>query len=228
MRSQSSIRYLLTEQTHLFPPLNSERLCWFFHSEAWPTVVHRRENRAVLKNGGSISVLECLEDIPDDVKIANDAISVVTGENNRDRWVYCFLNPLDFIWHNFSWKFNVRRCTNFRELQFGFRYRDFYNRYRFRHEDDFLYFDKVLNGRFLNGLASRSFKMDMMRAYAFEIKCIENVFTLFIDGNEMLSFVDCEDVFTHGSIALIFWEDDMKTPIVVDVFGITVSSFVQN
>lgn len=199
----------------LYPKKECElRSTWNFHSEQWTKVHNRGEDRRMLKIGRSLTKVDNEEATRNDVNLDEKGnLSVNTKVDGTDRWRYFYLNPGEHIWRNFEWSFKVKRKSSFRELQFGFRYRDFYNRYRYRHENNRMYFDKVLDGQFQNNISSREFKMELDREYEFKIFCFKNYFSLSIDGERFLDCYDPEKSFKEGSIAIILWEDDGKTPI---------------
>lgn len=213
LSSNRKLRY--ETATRLFPFADGrDQGGWVFHSERWIRVVHRWEHRRALQERRCLSVVDNPESPARSVAVARDGtIEADVSADSIDKWVYLYLRPEENIWRNFSWKFNVRRDTDFRELQFGFRYQDFYNRYRVRHEDDFVYIDKVINGRFDNALASCPLQMSLGRDYAFEIRATDAYLTLAVNDVVCLEAYDHDNSFPQGSIAVILWENDGKTPI---------------
>jgi hypothetical protein len=127
------------------------------------------------------------------------------------------LDPQKHAWDNYSWRFRVRRDSYFRELQFGFRYQDFYNRYRYRLEDDHIYFDKVIRGGFLNAFSAVPFRMELGVWYDVRIDAFANRFRFFVDGVLMLDDFDFQNSFPVGPIAVILWESNGATDIVASV-----------
>src|SRR5690606_29253423 len=85
--------------------------------------------------------------------------------------------------------------------------------YRFRHEDQTMFFDVVTNGKFCNGCAQQPFFMELGRDYHVEIKAMGRHFVIYIYGIQVISAVDPNNTFPEGSIAVILWEDDGETPI---------------
>lgn len=190
---------------------------WIYHSENWTRIPLRHEQRRLLRAGGSLTLLDNFETPDASVRIHKNGSISASLPPGPDRWLYLYLRPEEHLWRDFSWKFTARRDSPFRELQFGFRYRDFYNRYRFRHENGFVWFDKVLNGRFRNGLFGARFDMQLGRDYKFEIQTTGFFSSLFIDGSCILRAFDPAGSFPQGSIAVILWEDDGATPISASV-----------
>ncbi|REL24175.1 hypothetical protein DYD21_19540 [Rhodohalobacter sp. SW132] len=187
---------------------------WIYHSENWTKVKSRWKDRQQLKDGRSVTIIDNYEAPGDDVEMDNAGnLNVNVSATGDDKWVYYYLKPEEHIWRNFEWKFYVKRISNFRELQFGFRYRDFYNRYRFRQEKGKIFFDKVLNGQFQNDICSKEFIMELNREYEFKIICFDYYFALLIDGSVYLEIYDFEKSFKEGSIAIILWENNGKIPI---------------
>jgi len=199
----------------LFPVENPYSLTWIYHSENWDKVKYRFAHRNKLRKGLSLNVLDAHEPIPSFLKFDRSLsdLSIDTMTDGKDKWVYLYLNPAEYIWRNYTINFECTRNSDFRELQFGFRYNDFYNRYRVRHESGYFYIDKVLNGRFYNGLRRRKFVMEVNKYYNFTISCIDAYFTFYVDNEIILEYYDITKSFNRGSFAMIFWEDDRKTPI---------------
>lgn len=207
----------------LFPIDCPQELPWLFYSERHLRVVDRWVHRRMLQEGRSLSLVDEEIRLPDDVSVGKDYVHALTVVDGGDRWVYFYLDPVSFVWRNFVWRFTVTRGSNFRELQFGFRYRDFYNRYRFRHENDAFHFDIVRNGKFYNEIEKRLFVMEIGREYDFCIRVTGRRFSLFVDGVELVVAVDPEGLFPEGSVAVILWEDDGITPIDTRVSHIQVT-----
>lgn len=144
----------------LYPLHQSINPIWHFYTETWSKVVCRWEHRAKLNNGRSLTVADRSETLEcTGVRYRDSGIEVNVHPAGEEKWYYFYLSPSECIWRDFLWTFDVRRNSSFRELQFGFRYQDFYNRYRIRHEGDVLYLDKVVNGRFFNSLVRQTFVM---------------------------------------------------------------------
>jgi hypothetical protein len=155
--------------------------------------------------------------------LAGGILKLATAEPLADQWIYLHLDPLKHSWSRFSWQFDVRRITAFRELQFGLRYVDFYNRYRIRFEQDHVFFDVVDNGRFFNRLAVARFPMQLGRWYALRIDASETLFTLHVDGTLLLRATDSTERFSRGSIAVILWEDIGRCSLDAEFRGMSVS-----
>jgi len=190
---------------------------WQCYDERWSRVKYRWEHRAKLQQGKSLSYVSESPSEVTGLSILSDMMRVDVSANGQDRWVYCYLAPESFMWRDFRWRFKVCRLSGFRELQFGFRYRDFYNRYRFRHEEDSFHFDVVQNGMFFNSLVSRPFVMDLQRSYTIDIEARGWVLRLWVDRKLVLQYFDGQRRFREGSIAIILWEDNGCTPIQADL-----------
>lgn len=206
----------------LYPVAGFAGVSWKSYDEQSDCVKHRWAHRAAIAEGASLSVPGPDRASSINVKCSVDNIAASAPANGADRWIYLYLNPTEFIWRDFVWRFTACRRSLFRELQFGFRYKDFYNRYRFRHEDGHFFFDKVINGKFLNGLARTPFNMDLGRDYQIEIHCNDYEFVLVVDNCKVLSYLDCKRCFAEGSIAIIFWENNGRTDIDCEVSDIRV------
>ena len=195
---------------------------WVYRNEDWGRVVDRWEHRRALQQGEALLV-EDLEQRPAvGVRVVPDSIRAAVEAGGRERWVYLYIDPQQNLWRDFRWSFRARRGSEFRELQFGFRYVDFYNRYRFRHQDDCLYFDIVCNGAFYNSIQRIPFVMNLGQDYFFEIEARGNRFTLTVDGVLSIDERDSLNLFPRGSAAVILFQDDGRSPIAASIEDIRV------
>lgn len=221
-------RYAPLEPTpskgNLFPLPDAPRSGgWTYRDQDWIRVIHRAEHRRLLGEGRALTVIDNEQQPAADVVCGPDgSITADVAATSRQTWVWLYLDPSRHSWADFRWEFTVRRESNFRELQFGFRYVDFYNRYRFRHEAGHLHFDIAVNGVFRNSICQVPFHMNLGQEYRFAIEARDHRFVLKVDGVVMLDEIDRERLFPRGSIAIIFWESDGKTAVKSRVADITV------
>ena len=202
----------------LFESKNTTEDQWIFHDENWVHIIDRFEHRRVLAQGLQLNVIENPQAPTDEVIYKrNGSIRFEGKTKTNDEWIYLYLEPEKYQWENYEWKFRIRRDTLFREFQFGVRYLDFYNRYRYRFENNHIYFDKVLNGRFYNAYGVVSFHMELGVWYDIKIVAYKNNFRCYINDKLMLNDYDFDNDFPKGSIALILWEDNGRTDIKADV-----------
>lgn len=198
---------------------------WLYHDEQWTHVINRWANRAKLAKGAPLDTTDQPQPFTDDVVLApHGEISIHAKANTRDEWVYLYVDPTNAPWENYSWKVRFRCDTLFKELQFGFRYNGFYNRYRYRFQDGRLAFDMVINGQFVANLSSVPFPLEPGREYDLEIRAVENIFQCWIDGQLVSEDYDEQNLFPRGSVALILWEDDGRTDIIAHVRSNSVSA----
>jgi len=196
---------------------------WIFHDENWERVIHRWEHRRQVQRGRVITVDDTSQKKGNAFQICRiNAFHIVRKALSEDRWVYLHLDPAKFDWRKFRWKFRMRLRSHFLELQFGIRYRDFYNRYRFRFQEDYLFFDEVCEGRFFNSLESVNFPLELNRWYDVHIDAYEKNFMIYVDGSRLLTATDMCDRFKTGSIALILWEKNRSNEIAFDIEDICV------
>jgi hypothetical protein len=200
---------------------------WIFHDENWIRVVHRREHRAKLAKKLPLSVKDNNQEISKEVCFEKDGLIDFKGHTScNDEWLYLYLDPKQYCWNNYTWQLKIKRDTNFKEFQFGFRYQDFYNRYRYRIQDDNVHFDKVINGRFYNSYSVAPFKMDLGVWYDIRIDVFNNMFKLHINHKMVLNDFDFDNNFSTGSIAIILWENDFATDIRASVGQINIYKLV--
>jgi hypothetical protein len=191
---------------------------WVFHNENWVRVIHRREHRRIVAAGKPLEVVDNLQKPTKEVTFLEDGTIQFNGKaETKDEWFYLYLDSEKHRWYNYSWQVRIRRDSYFREFQLGFRYQDFYNRYRYRIENDYIYFDKVVRGKFLNHFGSSPFHMVLGVWYDVRIDIYENNFKCYVNGILMLDDIDFDNSFPFGSIALILWENDGVTDIKASV-----------
>lgn len=205
MRIKSNIK---KETSELLIDAESINLNWIFHDEDWIRVINRKQHREKVRQDLPLDVIDNWQEVTEEVNLIDNGEIEVNGETKtNDEWVYLYLDSNDYNWRNFSWQFSVCRESFFRELQFGFRYKDFYNRYRFRFENNRIFFDEVRKGTFYNNIASVKFPMELGVWYDVRIDIFGNNFKLYVDGNLKMNEYDFKNYFEEGSIALILWED---------------------
>ena len=152
---------------------------------------------------------------PTQISVVGDSLRFVNPPQTVDEWDYIFLNPERYRWADFSWNLKFRRETRFREFAFNFRYQDFDNRYRYRFEDDKIFFDKKVRGNWFNNIASVPFPVQMGRWYDLRIDAYATHFRCYVDGRLCLENSDTD--LADGSISLILWEDDGRTEIIAEI-----------
>jgi hypothetical protein len=205
------------EEESLLSSLGSDA-GWKFHDEKWIHICNRFAYRQVLASGQQLNVPEESQPFSAAVTLSPAGGFSFRGKNDAgDRWLYMFLDPELNGWADFSWKFRICRRTSFREFQFGFRYRDFYNRYRYRFEAEHLYFDIVSNGAFFNGLGATPLRLEIGREYEIEIRAVDCCFECKVDGVRVSLDFDRQNRFSTGSIAIILWESGDRPDIVADL-----------
>ncbi|KGO93360.1 hypothetical protein [Flavobacterium subsaxonicum] len=150
--------------------------------------------------------------------VCTDNKTTIDGDNMYfntsgllDDWIYFYI--MDYSQKNYELSFDAVFNTEFREIQFGFRYYDFYNRYRFRIEDNQLHFDAVHKGQFYNSLQTEPFKINVDEVYKFIIAVKDNKFSFMSNGNVIMTVTDDLKLFTKGSVALILWDDSGNSNI---------------
>lgn len=195
-------------------PLQTEGSGWIFHDEKWVRVIHRWEHRRVLQQGRSLTVFDNTQASGKELRWENpETLSVDVPASRADRWIYLYLNPTEHLWRDFRWEFVVSLDSDFQELQFGFRYIDFYNRYRIRYEGGYFCYDVVLNGAFYNNFGRRYFPMELAREYHITLYVRGRRFVLMVGDKVILDEFDFANHFPRGSVAIILWEIKHTPPI---------------
>lgn len=132
-----------------------------------------------------------------------------------DDWDYISIDPNRHQWVNYSWEFDIKRKSEFREFAFNFRNLDFDNRYRYRFEDNKIFFDKKVHGQWTNNIASIEYPIALDKQYHVRIDVVDSIMRCYVDGVLKLENVDTD--IASGSIAIILWEDDGQTNIEAEV-----------
>ena len=127
-----------------------------------------------------------------------------------ETWGYIYQEPKNFP-ANYAWGLRFRKDTDFREFAFNFRYQDFDNRLRYRFEAQRLFFDKKILGFWFNNIASVSFPLELGRWYELRIENFRTFSRISVDNLPLMENVEAD--LTGGSICIIVWEDNGRTPI---------------
>lgn len=131
-----------------------------------------------------------------------------------DEWAYVYLDPTRHNWSDISWQMMFRRLTHFQEYAFNFRYVDFDNRYRYRFEDDYLFFDIKARGKWYS-LKRGPFPMALGAWYDLRIDARGNQFRCYVNGTLLMK--NTADDIPSGSLSIILWEIDGVTPAIAEI-----------
>jgi hypothetical protein len=139
--------------------------------------------------------------------------NTITFNSNslEDDWIYMYSSIKSL--GNYKLSFHAKFDSYFREIQFGIRYIDFYNRYRFRIEEGYLHFDIVKDGQFYNSLKSEPFLINLSKTYSFKIIVNNNEYSFECDGDVIMTIHDEILLFNDGSFAFILWDDSGNSNI---------------
>ncbi len=186
---------------------------WIFHDASWPRVVSRFADRERVRRGEAVEADDSPQVAGDRVRMGAAGLEACDAPACPDNWLYLHLDPATHPWTDYRWSFEVRRLSEFHELQLAFRYVDFYNRYRYRFEDGCLHFDVVHQGRFHNSLSRVACPLEPGTWHAIEIDVVDDVFACRVDGRVRSVDFDPQRRFARGPVAVILWEDDGRTPL---------------
>lgn len=131
-----------------------------------------------------------------------------------DEWAYIYLDPNQYDWDDYSWQTRFRRMTPFQEYAFNFRYLDFDNRYRYRFEDDLLFFDSKINGKW-RCHGRMPFPMALGAWYDLRIDTRGDRHRCYVNG--ILMMENRQGAIRRGSISIILWEIDNVTDCIAEV-----------
>jgi len=211
----------------LYPYSKNHKDKWVYHDENWCKVIDRWKHREAIEKNRSLTLFETQQNSNNRIKWKGDNnLKIKSDEKKADRWVYLHLTVGEHYWRNYKWSFEISRSTDFKELQFGFRYQGFYNRYRFRYQDSAFHYDIVLNGRFYNSISVCPFKMEKENEYKIDIIIKDNRFILKIDNKVLLDEYDFMNCFSHGPCAIILWEEECYPPIKSEIDNMSVVELV--
>ncbi len=181
----------------------------------------------MIAKGQTLNVIDKEQKPSKELRVVGPKVEFEGLANSPDKWFYLYLDPQAYGWTDYSLTLQVMRRSDFREFQIGFRYQDFYNRYRVRLENNKIIFDKVMKGRFYNELASADFVMCPGVQYSLRVEVKGNNFKCSIDGKLMLNEYDFSSSFRCGSVAIILWENNNSTPISAAVGPIVVRRLIE-
>jgi hypothetical protein len=151
---------------------------------------------------------------PSELTFTDGAMHFDVKAVTADEWAYVYLEPQKHDWDDYSWQMKFRRMTPFQEYAFNFRYVDFDNRYRYRFEDDLLFFDSKVLGKWrCHGRVP--FPMAMGAWYDLRIDTKGDRHRCYVNG--MLMMENRHPAIRTGSISIILWEIDKQTDCVADV-----------
>jgi hypothetical protein len=190
---------------------------WTFHDQDWPRVVHRFHDRSMVRRQQEVLADDTPQFAGSRLRFSGPGDIIFSADACPDNWLYLHIDPATCPWRNYRWSFSVRCMTPFRELQFAFRYRDFYNRYRYRFERGYLHFDIVHQGDFYGSLSKVECPLEVGTWYPVEIDVVEDYFCCRV-GTRLLSVdYDPTGQFRCGPVAVILWEDDGRTGIGAEI-----------
>jgi hypothetical protein len=151
---------------------------------------------------------------PTELTFANGNMNFHVKAATSDEWAYVYLDPSKYSWEDYSWQVKFRRMTPFQEYAFNFRYVDFDNRYRYRFEDDLLFFDSKIRGKW-QCHERMVFPMAMGAWYDLRIDTRGDRHRCYING--MLMMENRQAAIRRGSISIILWEIDSTTDCIAEV-----------
>lgn len=156
---------------------------------------------------------------PHELTFDNGVMKFNVKAETDDEWAYIYLDPEHYRWKDYSWQTTFLRQTPFQEYAFNFRYVDFDNRYRYRFEDDLLFFDSKIRGRW-RVHKRMPFPMALGAWYDLRIDTKGNRFRCYVNG--MLMMENSDAAIPAGSISIILWEIDKATDAIAEVGPSTV------
>ncbi len=129
----------------------------------------------------------------------------------KDDWIYYYQQ--DYKVRDYELAIDATFNSDFREIQLAFRYRDFYNRYRFRIEAGCLHFDIVNKGQFYNSLYTAPFPITLKKKYHFKIVVKGNRYSFLNDDTVIMTISDDMNIYLSGGVAIILWDDSGNSNI---------------
>jgi len=193
---------------------------YIFHDERWERERNRFKHRRLRQKSMGILPLK-VNDEPQEptqeISFSKGTVKFNVKAETDDEMSVIHLDPVKYNWTNYSWQFSLKKNTNFRELGFYVRYKNFINRYRYRFENDLLYFDKIVNGIWYNNIASVPFPLTLGVSYDVRLDAYNNVLRCYVDGVLKMENADLDKDLMQGTIAIIIWENDKVTDMVLEI-----------
>ena len=189
-----------------------------YRNETWERVRNRFADRPRLFYGFPIRSRD--HACPDEKVTYRTARFDVESCDIDDDWVW--MEVSEGLPNDLRLSLTFLLAAPVKEVQFGVRYVDFYNRYRFRFQDGYLHFDIVVRGAFLNGLARVPFRLEVGRPYRLDVDVVANALQASLDGIPTLTVRDPFRLFRRGGVALIFWDDRPGHDVALTVSDVTV------
>ncbi|MFA0031230.1 MULTISPECIES: hypothetical protein [unclassified Vibrio] len=183
---------------------------WKYHDETWTHVENRWSNRNKIISGDYVDVTDEPQEMSTEITFSNNDIIIEGGKPSSDKWIYLYVTEDEFKLTNYSLTTKLTFKSFFKEFQVDFRYKDLYNRFRYRIQDGFLYFDIVYLGVFYASLSKVKLDLELGVEYSLEVVVKDDVYECYID-NKLLSTDHGCGFINKGGIAIILWEDDGKT-----------------
>jgi len=160
---------------------------------------------------------------PAELTFSDGSMNFQVKAETHDEWAYIYLDPAKYNWDNYSWQMKFRRMTPFQEYAFNFRYVDFDNRYRYRFEDDLLFFDSKIRGKW-RCHKRMPFPMAMGAWYDLRIDTRRDRHRCYVNG--MLMMENRQGAIPRGSVSIILWEIDKATDCIAEIAPATVKRIV--
>ncbi len=180
-----------------------------YKNENWDYVKKRFHNRFLEFYGINSYTIDNVCTDSKTSRENNDLYFKSTGL--KDDWIYYYQQ--DYKITNYELAFDATFNTHFREIQLAFRYRDFYNRYRFRIEAGLLHFDIVNKGQFYNSLYTAPFTINLKKKYHFKIVVKGNKYSFLNDDTVIMTISDDMNIYLSGGVAIILWDDSGNSNI---------------
>jgi len=180
-----------------------------YKNEDWQVVKKRFHDRFLVFFNLSLDTVDnsCTDN---KVKVEGNNL-FFESEGLKDDWIYFY--QMDYNLRDYELKFDAAFYSKFREIQFGFRYINFYNRYRFRVEKNRLHFDIVSKGQFYNSVHEVPLVLETNETYKFLIVVKGDQFSFVCNGKTVMTITDDLHLFEKGGVALILWDDCGKSNI---------------
>jgi hypothetical protein len=191
-----------------------------FKDETWERVVNRWDDRRRVFWGR--------RSISEDNACNNKKVlyrknnMIIRSKSISDDWIYIMESRKIF---DFKLEFNAVFYSDFKEIQFGFRHIDFYNRYRFRIENGFIHFDIVFRGKFFNSFVKEKFKPKLGLKYKFKLIVNKRSYCFFVNDKLLLAIKEKFPILKKGSYAIILWDPSKSSCIEADYLNINLFNY---
>ncbi len=141
-------------------------------------------------------------------KFVGDNVAVITSKPQKENWI-CFYYK-DFLPDSYTFSFEIKIESVFKEIQIAFKYANLGNRLRFiiRNNRE-VCFECVSDGEFYNKIHRRPISLVMGKYYKISVTVNKEIFSFTIDDMEIFRIISKKpDLKLGNKLSLILYNPD--------------------